>query len=191
MDAPSQQRAPAGVPAIGIVVSRYHAGVTARLLSGARLAYEQRGGDPETLGVIEAPGTFELPALCLAAAHAGMYQGLVALGCVVRGETEHDRYIADAVAHGLVHATLQTGVPIAFGVITAADDEQARARAGGERGNKGTEAMAAVLDTIRSAAALAEAAERGEPGGVEPTITREIAGLGGHAGGTDATGASA
>jgi len=178
MDQPPKHPSPPAIPPIGIVVSRYNTPLTERLLAGAREAYAQRGGDPETLGVIEAPGAFELAALCLAAAHAGLYEGLVALGCVIRGQTDHDRYIASAIAHGLVDVTLQTGVPVSFGVITASNDEQAAARAGGDKGNKGTEAMAAVLDTIASAREIARAADRRDPAGVRPVITRQIAKLG-------------
>lgn len=101
-----------------------------------------------------AAGAFELPGLCLAAAESGRYQGVVALGCLIRGETRHDRYIADAVAHGLVQASLKTGIPIAFGVLTVESGKQARARSGGDKGNKGADAMGAVLDSIAELVAI-------------------------------------
>jgi 6,7-dimethyl-8-ribityllumazine synthase len=132
---------------VAVIVSRYNASITDKLLEGARNTFQvqcPRG----KLDVIQAPGSFELPALALAAAQSGLYQGVAALGCLIKGETSHDRVIADAVAHGLVQATIATGVPITFGVLTVDTPEQAQARAGGDRGNKGADAMTALLETI-------------------------------------------
>ncbi len=143
---------------IAIIVSRYNATITDRLVEGAKEEYAARAGEAEALAVFEAPGAYELPALALAAAETGRYRGIVALGCLIRGETRHDRYIADAVAHGLMQVSLQTGVPVAFGLLTVESGKQARARAGGEKGNKGREAMSAVLETLASM----EAIRRGE-----------------------------
>jgi len=140
-----------GAPAVAIVVSRYNASVTDRLLDGARHEFDRRfpGADRRPV-IIEAPGAFELTALCLAAArHLGV-DGVVALGCVIKGETPHDRVLADAVAGGLTGVTLATGVPVAFGVLTTDSPEQALERAGGRHGNKGREAMAAMIDSIAS-----------------------------------------
>lgn len=136
------------LPRIAVVVSRYNASVTDRLVEGAIAEYVRRGGQESLVSVYEAPGAYELPALCLAAAETGRFRGVVALGCLIRGETRHDRYIADAVAHGLMQVSIQTGVPAAFGVLTVESPKQARARAGGDKGNKGAEAMAAALDSI-------------------------------------------
>lgn len=135
-------------PPVAIVTSRYNASVTDALRDGAIEAYVRAGGRFEDLTLIPAPGAFELPALSLAVAKAGKCAGVVALGCLIKGETSHDRYIADAVAHGLVDVTIATGVPVAFGVLTVDTAQQARDRAGGSMGNKGQEAMTAVLDTI-------------------------------------------
>jgi 6,7-dimethyl-8-ribityllumazine synthase len=99
--------------------------------------------------VIEAPGSYELPALSLAAAARG-YDGVVALGCIIKGETIHDEVIAHAVAKGLIDVTMTTGVPVALGVLTVKTPRQAKERAGGKHGNKGQEAMTALLDTIRA-----------------------------------------
>jgi len=79
---------------------------------------------------------------------------VVAIGCLIRGETRHDRYIAEAVAHGLTQVSLKTGVPVSFGVLTVDSGKQARARSGGEKGNKGSDAMGAVLDAIAEIAAI-------------------------------------
>lgn len=158
---PTRPHEPArsSLPPVAVAVSRYNASVTDRLLKGAIDEYASRGGDPALVTVLHAPGAFELPAIALAAAQSGRFAGVVALGCLVRGETRHDRYIAQAVAHGLIDVTMRTGVPAAFGVITADTPEQAKARAGGKKGNKGTEAMAAVLDAAAVIAAVAQPAE--------------------------------
>jgi 6,7-dimethyl-8-ribityllumazine synthase len=145
---------PAARPRVAVVVSRYNASITDRLLAGAVARYEQTIG-AGTPAIFHAPGAYELPALALHAANTGEYDGVVALGCLIRGETRHDRYIAEAVAHGLVQVTMQTGVPVAFGVLTVDQPRQAEARAGGKQGNKGEEAMAAVLETIAVAGRIA------------------------------------
>ncbi len=150
------------IPQLAVVLSRYNASITDALLEGARAAYASVGGDPAALAVLPAPGTYELPIVALAAAESGLFQGVVALGCVIRGETDHDRYISQSVSDGLMRASLETGVPIAFGVLTVNDASQAQARAGGEHGNKGAEAVQAVLDTLRTLDALDAAAESGD-----------------------------
>lgn len=140
-------------PRVAIIVSRFNASITEALLAGARTEYAFRFGEGAA-DVYRAAGAFELPALSLAAAESGRYQGVVALGCLIRGETRHDRYIAEAVAHGLTHVSLKTGVPVAFGVLTVDSGKQARARSGGDKGNKGADAMSAVLDAIAEIAAI-------------------------------------
>jgi 6,7-dimethyl-8-ribityllumazine synthase len=154
----------ASAPALAVVVSRYNASVTDRLLAGARDVYAEFGGNPASLQVIAAPGSYELPALALAAARTGRFRGVLALGCLIKGETRHDRYIAEAVAHGLVSVTIATGLPVAFGVLTVDTPEQAEARAGGGEGNKGAEAMGALLDTVREMDALRTDRKRNAPG---------------------------
>lgn len=141
-------------PPVAVVVSRYNESVTHALLVGAIQEYEDCGGRREDVTVLDAPGAYELPALALAAARTGRIAGVVGLGCLIKGETSHDRYIADAVAHGLVSVTIETGVPCAFGVLTVDTPGQALARAGGDKGNKGQEAMAALLDTLETIASL-------------------------------------
>lgn len=147
---------PTDVPVqIAVVVSRYNPLITERLFEGAQDVFNTRTAKGSTLTRIDAPGAFELPALCLAAAATQTFDGVVALGCIIKGETIHDRVIADAVAKGIIDATIGSGVPIAFGVITADSMDQANARAGGAVGNKGSEAMAANLETISTIRALA------------------------------------
>jgi len=142
-----------------VVVSRYNPSITDALLEGARREHARQRGAPQDLRIVHAPGSFELPVLARAAATRTGCAGVVALGCVIRGETTHDQHIAHAVAGGLMEVSLQTGVPVAFGVLTVTSAEQARARAGGDKGNKGAEAMAALLDTIRSMRSIDARAE--------------------------------
>lgn len=152
--AKSRAQAPSLFP-IAIVVSRYNASITDELLHAAADEYAAAGGSPDDLVVLDAPGAFELPALCLHAARTGEFAGILAIGCIIKGDTSHDQYIAHAVAQGLVHITLHTGVPIAFGVLTTDTVEQAQARAGGRKGNKGQEAMAALIETVYGIQSLA------------------------------------
>ncbi len=135
---------------IAVAVSRYHARITDALCEAAIDCFRSAGGAEELLVVVRAAGTFELTALCRALASRGDLDAVVALGCVISGETPHDRYIASAVASGLTMITVQTGVPVAFGVLTCDTFEQALARAGGDHGNKGAEAMAAAIDTAQT-----------------------------------------
>jgi len=139
---------------IAVVVSRYNASITDRLLAGALEAHGRlRPGGVEPV-VIDAPGAFELAAISAAAARSGRFEGIVALACVIKGETSHDRYICEAVANALAVLPIHLGVPAAFGVLTVDSIAQAEARAGGAKGNKGAEAMEALLDTIDTIEAI-------------------------------------
>lgn len=142
------------VPPVAVVVSRYNASITDRLRQGALEQYALRAGGRATATVLDAPGSFEIPAIVLAAARSGRFAGVVALGCIIKGETSHDVYLAEAVTRGLMEVVLRTGVPVGLGVLTVDTVAQARARAGGQQGNKGAEAMAAVLDTIAEIGAV-------------------------------------
>jgi len=152
---------------IAIVVSRYNPGVPTRLLEAAKAEIERRGVPGDQIAIIDAPGAFELTALANAAVRSGAYRGVVALGCLIHGETLHDRYIADAVAQGLTKITVETGVPVAFGLITAETADHAKARSGGAKGNKGEEAAAALMDTLASMDAIRRAVAEGRPCAVE------------------------
>jgi len=132
---------------IAVIVSRYNAEITGALLRGSTDAFQSMGGEPDNLRVVHVPGAFELPALVGACARTGRYDGVVALGCLIRGETVHDRVIADAAAQAMATISATTGVPVGFGLLTTDTMEQARARAGGERGNKGADAMRACIET--------------------------------------------
>lgn len=147
-----------------IVVSRYNTSITGVMLDGAVEEYLRRGGDGAELAILEAPGTFELVAIAGAAARTGRYHSVVCLGCVIKGETTHDEHIARAVAHGLVELTNTLGIPFSYGVVTTLTTEQARARAGGEKGNKGADAMSAALDAADAMRAVREAHQANTPG---------------------------
>jgi 6,7-dimethyl-8-ribityllumazine synthase len=132
------------------VVSRYHHEITDSLKAGAIEAFRTAGGREENLHIVAAPGSWELVSICAAAASAGEFDAVVALGCIIKGETSHDQHIAAAVANGLMQAGVAHGVPIAFGVLTCENVQQARARAGGSAGNKGVEAMSAAIEAAQT-----------------------------------------
>jgi 6,7-dimethyl-8-ribityllumazine synthase len=136
----------AGDARFALVVSRFNEAITSRLLEGARAALLEAGAAADRIAVYMVPGAFELPQAARCAAETGQYEAIVCLGCVIRGETPHFEYISAAVAHGLMEASGETGVPMAFGVLTTDSWEQAEARAGGGRDNKGFEAAAAALE---------------------------------------------
>ena len=139
---------------IAVVTSRYYEKVTAALRTGATEAFTECGGDPERLLHLESPGTWELPVLCSALLRTpDSFDAVVAIGCVIAGETSHDRYINSGVSDALARLAVRTATPVAFGVLTCSSMEQALARAGGDVGNKGRESMLAAIDaaaTIRS-----------------------------------------
>jgi 6,7-dimethyl-8-ribityllumazine synthase len=135
---------------IGLAVSTYHSEITSSMRGAAEEAFVAAGGHDEDLVVLEVPGAFELIAACRALAEREDLDAVVALGCVIRGETRHDRAIVNAVANGLSAIIVESGVPIGFGVITCENFEQAKERAGGSKGNKGREAMNATIMTVRA-----------------------------------------
>ncbi|ADH65272.1 MAG: 6,7-dimethyl-8-ribityllumazine synthase [Deinococcota bacterium] len=130
----------------GLVVSRWNDLVTRRLLEGAVGALRAHGVEEEALEVAWVPGSFELPLLARQMARSGRYEAVIALGCLIRGATDHYSLIAAAVTHALQHTMLQSDIPIAFGVLTTDTLEQALERAGTKAGNKGAEAALAALE---------------------------------------------
>ena len=131
---------------VAIVAARFNDFIVASLLQGATAAWAARGGDPESLAVVRVPGAFELPLAAKRLAASGRYQAVVALGCVIRGDTPHFEYVAGEAARGLQQASLETGVPVAFGVLTVENVDQALERAATGAGNKGGEAMETALE---------------------------------------------
>jgi|SRR6266487_1320489 6,7-dimethyl-8-ribityllumazine synthase len=128
---------------VAVVVSRFNGEVSRRLLRGALEALEQHGApDPEVVWV---PGACEIPLAALTLAESGSVDAVVALGCVINGETAHFQYVCDQVSSGVQHVNLDTGVPCAFGVLTTFDREQALARSG-PKNNKGAEAAETAIE---------------------------------------------
>ena len=140
--------------AVGVVVARFNGDVTTRLLAAAIEDLERSGVDRDAITVMPVPGAFELPLAAMALAKTRRYAAVVALGCVIRGDTPHFEYVASEAASGLQLAALETGVPVAFGVLTLESADQAEERIG-----KGSEAVRTALEmadlfaNLRAAAA--------------------------------------
>jgi 6,7-dimethyl-8-ribityllumazine synthase len=130
----------------GIVVSRFNNFITDRLLSAAVDALERSGAQSSDVDVVHVPGSFELPLAAKKLARTGEYDSLIAIGCVLRGETSHYDYVCSETARGLQLAQLDTGVPVIFCVLTVDTLEQAIDRAGLKGGNKGFEAGLAAIE---------------------------------------------
>jgi 6,7-dimethyl-8-ribityllumazine synthase len=144
-----------GRKAVGLVVSRFNGSVTTRLLQGALDELEQVGVSRDAITVMPVPGAFELPIAAMALAKTRRYVCIVALGCVVRGETPHFDFIAGEAASGLQLAALETGVPVSFGLLTLETADQAEARI-----DKGAEAVRTALEMADVFAQLRAAASR-------------------------------
>lgn len=138
----------AGNAHVAIAVSRFNHSLTSLLLKGCRDALVDAGVAEEHIRMVQVPGAWELPLACRELAATGHYDAVIALGAVVRGETAHFDFISGECAHGLQQVMLETGVPIAFGVLTTENGEQALERADPERKNKGREAALAALEMI-------------------------------------------
>lgn len=133
---------------IAIAAARFNDFIVERLLSGA-LDYLNRHGLDENIAVVRVPGAFELPIVCQKLARSGKYDGVLALGAVIRGATPHFDYVCAEATKGIAHVMLETGVPVGYGVLTCDTIEQAIERAGTKGGNKGSDAAAALVETIR------------------------------------------
>ena len=129
-----------------IVVGRFYQDLAERLVAGARAELEQGGA--AQVDVFDVPGAFELPLAARYTAHSGGYAGVVCLGAVIRGETDHDEYVCAESARGIQQVQLDTGVPCGFGLLTVDDMDQALARAGGGKRDQGREAARAVLTMV-------------------------------------------
>lgn len=131
-----------------IVVSRFNETETEQLLEGALHCLLEHGAREDDVDVVRVPGAFEIPGIIGVALRHGSYDGVVALGCVIRGETPHFDYVAGETARGVQALAVAHDVPIGFGVLTTDTREQALARAGGPRGNKGREAALTTLEMV-------------------------------------------
>lgn len=130
----------------GIIVSRFNNSVTDKLLEGAIDALKSYGGEEENIDIVRVPGSFEIPLLAHKMAASKQYDALVCLGAVIRGDTPHFDYIAEAVTTGIGKAMLEHRIPISFGVLTTNNVEQAMERAGTKTANKGFEAALTAIE---------------------------------------------
>jgi len=130
----------------GIVVSRFNSFITERLLEGAQDALERGGATSKEVDVVHVPGSFELPLAAKKLAATGRYDALIAIGCILRGETAHYDYVCSETARGLQLAQMDTGIPVMFCVLTCDTLEQAIDRAGLTGGNKGFEAGLGAIE---------------------------------------------
>ena len=132
-----------------IVATRFNDFIVDRLVAGAVDYLSRHGGSTEDMTFVRIPVAFEMPVVCKKMAASGKYDGIIALGAVIRGGTPHFEFVASEATKGLAMVSLESGLPVGFGLLTTDNIEQAIERAGTKAGNKGVEAAAAVLETIR------------------------------------------
>jgi 6,7-dimethyl-8-ribityllumazine synthase len=153
----STQRFDASRRRVVIVAARFNAALVDQLVEGATHAWREHGGIATRLSVERVPGAFELPMAAKAFASRAGVDAVVALGCVIRGDTPHFEYVAGECARGIMDVGLSTGVPVVFGVLTTENQAQAEERASVTRMNKGRESMEAALEMIALLAPRARA----------------------------------
>ena len=139
---------------IGIAASRFNESVTTRLLNGAIEGLTANGVSRQEIDIAWTPGALELPIVAKQMAASGRYDAVVCVGAVIRGETAHFDYVSAGAQQGVVQAALETGIPIMFGVLTTDNAEQAMARSGGKKGNKGFDAAAGAIEMANLLKAL-------------------------------------
>ncbi|HWN98876.1 MAG TPA: 6,7-dimethyl-8-ribityllumazine synthase [Blastocatellia bacterium] len=142
---------------VAIIASRWNDFIVSRLIGGATDAIERLGGSTDSITIIRVPGSFELPMAAKIAAASKKYDAIICLGVVIRGETSHNQYIAAEVFKGIGQVSLQSDLPIALGVVTADNLEQAIDRAGAKSGNKGFEAAMTAVELVNLYGQLARA----------------------------------
>ena len=133
---------------VALVASRFNDLVTSRLVEGALDGLVRHGADPKNLTLVKVPGAFELPQAAAKLAKQGSYDAVVALGCLIRGETAHFDLLAAEAVKGLAQVAVSSGAPVIFGVLTCDTMEQAIDRAGGKAGNKGWDAALAAIEMV-------------------------------------------
>lgn len=141
-------------PRLALIVSQFNPDVTHGLRDGALACLAENGVTIAPHNIYSAPGAFEIPLIAKRLAQAG-FDGVICLGCVIKGDTAHFEYISEAAAHGLMQAGLETGKPITFGILTTYSDEQAILRSRKDEHNKGREAAAACLNALKTLASIA------------------------------------
>jgi 6,7-dimethyl-8-ribityllumazine synthase len=135
---------------LAIVVSRFNEEITSGLLRGAKAYLAEQNVGPSDLAVYPAPGAFEMPLIAQTLARSGKVDGVICLGCVIKGDTAHFEFISLGATVGLMQASLATGVPITFGILTTYTEGQALARSRENPENKGREAAAACVESLRT-----------------------------------------
>jgi 6,7-dimethyl-8-ribityllumazine synthase len=130
----------------GIVLSRFNEFITSKLLDGAKDALLRHGVKEEDIDIIKVPGSFEIPMIAKKMALKGTYNAIICLGTIIRGATPHFEYVAAEVSKGIAAVSMETGVPVAFGIITSDTIEQAVERAGTKSGNKGWDAALSAIE---------------------------------------------
>lgn len=133
---------------VALVVARYNAEICERLLEGALACLQQHGVRQRDLQVVRVPGSFEIPLMARKLAQSGSHDAVVCLGALVRGDTLHYEIIAREVSSGIARASLDSGVPITFGVLITENHQQAEERAGGKMGNRGADAALAAIEMV-------------------------------------------
>ncbi len=133
---------------VGIVAARFNEFITSKLLGGAIDSFLRHGGDDSNIDVAWVPGAFEVPLVAKKMAESGKYDAVVCLGAVIRGATPHFDMVANESTKGIANVSLQTGVPVIFGILTTDSIEQAVERAGTKAGNKGFDAMTTAVEMV-------------------------------------------
>ncbi|MCI0440337.1 MAG: 6,7-dimethyl-8-ribityllumazine synthase [Chloroflexi bacterium] len=139
---------------VGIVVARFNDFITSKLLEGAKAALSRHGVRDEDVTIASVPGSFEIPLTAKKMAESGRYSAVICLGAVIRGETDHYNYVAGEAAKGVANASVSTGVPVIFGILTTDTVEQAINRAGGKQGNIGYNAGVSAIEMANLIRAL-------------------------------------
>jgi 6,7-dimethyl-8-ribityllumazine synthase len=145
---------PVALGRVAIIAARFNAFIVDPLLSGARDALQRHGIPDERIDTIRVPGSYEIPLVAQRLGQSGQYAAIICLGCVIRGETGHYDHVAGAAANGIARASLDTGVPVIFGVLTTDTLDQAINRAGAKAGNKGFEAAVVAIEMMNLLAKL-------------------------------------
>ena len=133
---------------IGIVAARFNEFIVSKLVSGAEDALLRHSGNPDDISVAWVPGAFEIPVVAKKMAMSGKYDAVICLGAVIRGATSHYDYVCNEVSKGIASVSLESGIPVMFGVVTTENIEQAIERAGTKAGNKGYDCAMGALEMI-------------------------------------------
>ncbi len=135
---------------VAIVVSRFNESVTGRLLSGAEDCLVRHGVSTENITAVRVPGAFEIPQMVRKIAKTKKYDGIVTLGCVIKGETAHNDYVSSVAVQGVHAVAMESGIPITLGILTTETVEQAEARSGSKQGNKGRDAAESLIEMMNA-----------------------------------------